>query len=179
MKHSNKKLFKKLAVTTVSAIALCGITMPAYSANWLMLQGTENPGSAPRAKVWGFVQAQYQKDDSKPFVNGAGAELLVPPKLIGPNLTSQEQFNVNRARIGVRGTSMPLDSNVNYFVLAEFGNNAITASSSSSAQLTDASITLNHIKGARVRLGLFKSPIAEEALQAIHVFDYINFCNCF
>jgi len=42
-------------------------------------------------------------------------------------------------------------------------------------KITDASITLNHIKGMRVRMGLFKYPGAEEGLQAIHVFDYINF----
>jgi hypothetical protein len=42
-------------------------------------------------------------------------------------------------------------------------------------KFTDASITLNHIPGVRVRGGLFKYPGAEEGLQAIHVFDYINF----
>jgi len=38
-------------------------------------------------------------------------------------------------------------------------------------------VTLNHIPGARVRVGLFKVPISEEMLQAIHVFDDINFTN--
>jgi hypothetical protein len=70
---------------------------------------------------------------------------------------------------------MPLDGNVNYFILAELGNNAITNAKDGATHLTDASITLNHIPGARIRLGLFKTPGPEEALQAIHVFDYINF----
>jgi hypothetical protein len=145
-----------------------------------MLQGTEPAGAAPRAKVWGFVQAQYQKDNSDPCETGCGGPPAnpntgyIPPKLIGPNLDSQEAFNVNRARLGVRGTGFPLDSNVNYFLLAEFGNNGITAGSDSKI-LSDASITLNHIKGARIRVGLFKTPGFEEGLQAIHVFDYINF----
>jgi len=176
MKQIYKKSFRKLAISTLSAIAICGITMPAQAANWLMLQGTEKPGSAPRAKLWGFVQAQYQKDFSDGVGSGA-SEAFIPPKLIGPNLDSQSGFNVNRARIGVRGIAMPLDSNVNYFILAEFGNNGITNGTNGFARLTDASVTLNHIKGARVRMGLFKTPIAEEALQAIHVFDYINFTN--
>jgi len=141
------------------------------AANWLMLQGTEPAGTAPRIKTWGFIQAQYQKDNSDPNAGGT----YIPRKLIGPNLTSQEQFNVNRARIGARGTGFPLDSDINYFFLAEFGNNGITNANEGATHITDASITFNNIKGARIRAGLFKTPTAEEGLQAIHVFDYINF----
>ena len=154
-----------------AAIAVSLATAPAQAANWLMLQGTEPDSAAPRIKMWGFIQAQYQKDDSDP--NGAGG--YIPPKLIGPNLTSQEQFNVNRARLGARGTGFPLDGKVNYFLLTEFGNNGITAPGGDAARITDASITLNQIDGMRVRMGLFKTPGPEELLQAIHVFDYVNF----
>lgn len=168
MNYKNKLLIKAIGATLLTCASA------AQSANWLMLQGTEPAGAAARAKVWGFVQAQYQKDDSDASTvpNGGG---YVPPKLIGPNLDSQSSFNVNRARIGVRGTGMPIDSKVNYFILAEFGNNGITAPGGYNAALTDASVTLNHIPGARVRMGMFKYPGAEEGLQAIHVFDYINF----
>lgn len=163
---------KKIAL----ACAAAGLTLlgagQAQAANWLMLQGTEPAGSAGRAKVWGFIQAQYQKDFSDKRASDGN---MIPPKLIGPDLESQSAFNVNRARIGVRGANFPLSSKTNYFILAEFGNNAITSNSGSFAHLTDASVTLNYIPGARVRLGLFKTPGAEEGLQAIHVFDYINF----
>jgi hypothetical protein len=164
----NKKLIKYLfAVGLINGLLLS----PAYAANWLMLQGTEPDSSAPRVKVWGFIQAQYQKDNSS--ANALGA--YNPPKLIGPNLTTQEAFNVNRARIGLRGTGFPLDGKVNYFFLSEFGNNGITAPGDRNVRITDASITLNQINGARIRIGLFKTPGFEEGLQAIHVFDYINF----
>ncbi|WP_455365589.1 porin [Kaarinaea lacus] len=174
-----KKLNKKTFAAACAAAVLTGISVNAQAANWLMLQGTEPSGEAPRAKVWGFIQAQYQKDESDPCTApapgcGPNQDPYIPPKLIGPNLDSQDGFNVNRARIGVRGTGFPLDSNVNYFILAELGNNGITAGSDNK-YLTDASITLNHIKGARVRAGLFKTPGFEEGLQAIHVFDYVNF----
>ena len=164
-----KRQIKKLLITATIIGGMA--TSTTQAANWLLLQGTEPAGAAARAKLWGFVQAQYQKDDSEK--NGTGG--YIPPKLIGPNLDSQSAFNVNRARIGVRGTGMPLDSDVNYFVLAEFGNNGITAPDGYNAALTDASITLNSIPGARIRMGMFKYPGAEEGLQAIHVFDYINF----
>jgi hypothetical protein len=162
---------KKLLLGLFSATAIAMTSQSASAANWLMLQGTERPGQAPRAKLWGFIQAQYQKDNSDP--NPAGG--YIPPKLLGPNLTTQEGFNINRARIGVRGGGFPLDNKVNYFFLAEFGNNAITAPGNSFAKITDASVTLNHIPGARIRVGLFKTPGSEEVYQGIAIFDYINF----
>lgn len=161
---------KKLLVKAIGATLLAGATT-VQSANWLMLQGTEKDGSSERANVWGFIQVQYQKDTSDGNATGG----YIPPKLIGPNLQSQDEFNVNRARLGVRGTGMQLDSKVNYFLLAEFGNNGITAPGDRNVRVTDASVTLNHIPGARIRAGLFKTPGSEEGLQAIHVFDYINF----
>jgi hypothetical protein len=151
--------------------ALIAFSGSAYSANWLQLQGTEPEGAEQLGKVWGFVQVQYQDDSSDP--NPAGA--FIPPKLIGPDLESQSAFNVNRARIGVRGVAMPIDQKINYFVLVELGNNGFTEPENSVAKATDASITFNHLKGLRVRTGLFKFPGSEEGLQAIHVFDYINF----
>jgi len=169
-----KQALKKTALAVACAGGMVA-TMQAEAANWLMLQGTERSSAAGRAKVWGFIQAQYQNDNSDPFEHPVNGDVYVPPKLIGPNLDDQSGFNVNRARIGVRGTGMAIDPNVNYFILAEFGNNAITHDNNSAASVTDASITLNHIKGARVRVGLFKTPGFEEGLQAIHVFDYINF----
>lgn len=159
---------------------LVGMAMSsAQAANWTMLQGTEKAGTAPRMKMWGFIQPTYEKDTSdKNDYTGAlpgNNFAYIAPKLIGPDLDSQEGFNIRRARIGARGTGFPLDSSVNYFFLAEFGNNAITHGGGGSAKITDASITLNHIPGARVRMGTFKVPTFEEGYQAIHVFDYINF----
>lgn len=162
-------MLNKNIIITALVAGLLGV--PAHAANWLMLQGTEPAGAAPRIKMWGFIQAQYQKDSSDPNSTGG----YIPPKLIGPNLSSQEQFNVNRARLGARGTGFPLDGKVNYFLLTEFGNNGITSPGDRNVRVTDASITLNHIEGARIRAGLFKTPGFEEGLQAIHVFDYINF----
>jgi hypothetical protein len=168
------KIVKRTALAMACAGAMTVATHTAQAANWLMLQGTEPEGAAKPVNVWGFIQVDYQKDTSKPNSTGG----YVPPKLLGPDLTAQEAFNVSRARIGVRGIAHPLDDKVNYFLLAEFGNNGANYYSNtnkSSAKLTDASITLNHVPMARVRVGLFKYPGAEEGLQAIQVFDYINF----
>lgn len=167
-----KANIKKILLAASCAAALGGVNTSVQAADWLMIQGAENAGTAARAKVWGFIQTQYQKDNSDASSTGA----YIPPKLIGPDLDTQSAFNVNRARIGVRGTGMPLDSNVNYFFLVEFGNNAITNPGSSFAHITDASISLNHLKKfTRIRVGQFKVPMAEEIYQGIALFDYINF----
>ena len=162
---------KRGLLRAACVLAMTALTGSAQGANWLMLQGTEPAGTAARAKVWGFLQMRYDKDSSDP--NAAGQ--YVPPKLLGPDLDSQSGFNVNRARIGARGTGFPLDSKVNYFLMAELGNNGITANRGAFAKMVDASVTLNYVPGARVRAGLFKYPGAEEGLQAIHVFDYLDF----
>ncbi len=167
------KNFKKTAAAVVCTAMLAGVATTANAVNWLLLQGTEKQGTAPRAKVWGFMQPSYQKDYSD--ITGPEATR------IGPNLEKQSQFQLQRARIGVRGQPFPLDNNINYFFLAEFGQNAITDGGSFGEQqavvLTDASTTFNHIKGARVRIGLFKTPGPEEVYQGIFTFDYINFTN--
>ncbi|HSG06327.1 MAG TPA: porin, partial [Nitrospiria bacterium] len=64
---------------------------------------------------------------------------------------------------------------INYFFLAEFGHNGLTHPTNRLVEVTDASLTLNYVPGFRVRLGQFKVPGSEEGMQAIHVFDYINF----
>ncbi|WP_019556093.1 porin [Thiomicrorhabdus arctica] len=166
-----KQILKKVLPAAIIAASL---STSAQAANWLMLQGTEKANQAPRAKVWGFMQLDYQKtDDSRP-----PSGLKAAFNQMAPNLTTSEGFNVRRARIGVRGNNFPLDSKVNYFLLSEFGNNGITTGKGASqGQLTDASVTLNHIKGARIRMGLFKTPGSEEGMQSATVGNYINFSN--
>lgn len=165
--------FKKVALVATCTAVLGGAMTTANAANWLMLQGTEKQDAAPRAKLWGFIQAKYESNSST--ANSSGG--YIPPKLVGPALTSQETFAINRARLGVRGQGMPLDGKVNYFLLAEFGNNGITQPGNNFAKVTDASITFNHIPGARIRAGLFKTPGSEEVYQGIAIFDYVNFTN--
>lgn len=166
MKHIVKN-----ALLLATCAAGLGMSMQAEATNWLMLQGTEPADAGGRAKVWGFLQPTYQKDTS----DEGGPE----PTRIGPSLEEQSAFQLYRARIGVRGTAMPIDSKVNYFIMAEFGENGATNGGKygerTPTRLMDASVTVNHLPGMRVRAGLFKTPGPEEILQGIMTFDYINF----
>lgn len=162
--------YKKTLLLGGVGVLTAALGSSALAADWLSLQGTE-PASAGSARVWGFVQAQYQRNDSE--ANAAGG--YISPKLVGPNLTSQSAFNINRARVGVRGFLDPDNKHINYAVLVEAGNNGITEPGGGSVKLVDASISLTHIKGAKVRVGLFKTPTAEEGLRGVAVSNYINF----
>jgi hypothetical protein len=173
----NKKLFRHTLIGAACSLGFA-FSGTANAVDWLMLQGTEPTAASAPVKVWGFIQMDAQKDYSSPNALGQ----YTPPKLLGPNLNSQSGFNVSRARIGVRGTGFPIDEHINYFLLAEFGNNGVTVTGSSTGastsivRMTDASITLNYFKGARIRAGLFKYPGAEEGLESnIQVMDYIDF----
>ncbi|HDK38209.1 MAG TPA: porin [Thiolapillus brandeum] len=149
-----------------------------HAANWLMLQGTEAGSSAPRAKVWGFIQPEFQSTKGTELAAGPWKGQDAAFNLIGPDLDSKNTFQIRRARLGVRGAGFGLDSGVNYFLLVEAGNNGITRLGGSGAvRVTDASVTLNYVPNARFRIGLFKTPGSEEGLMAIHVFNYINFTN--
>ncbi len=150
------------------------MTEQACAVNWLMVQGTEVAGTAPRARLWGFLQPQYQHNQNNKLAAGPFKGKDAAFNMVGPNLESNSQFQLRRARIGVRGTGFPLNDKINYFFLAEFGRNGITENSSAVA-LTDASVTFNYIKGARVRVGQFKTPMSEEVYQGIALFDWINF----
>ncbi len=159
----------------------------AHAANWLMAQGTEKPDTTH--KFWGFAQPAYTSDrgDALSGLTGGGAAnngKIIGNNLIAPKLEDQEGFHFRRARVGARGNftgSMRNDftAKMNYFTLFELADNGLTYDPlGDRARLiapTDLSLTFNHIKGARIRAGLFKNPINEESLQAIHVFDYIEF----
>ena len=173
-----KQAMKKVALALACAGGMAA-TMQVEAANWLMLQGTERSSAAGRAKVWGFLQPTYTSMSGSEVAAGPWAGQTAQFNVQPPHLSTNKGFDIRRARIGIRGQGFPLDPKVNYFFLAEFGSNGITWPNGGNghAMIDHASVTLNHIKGARIRAGLFKVPMSEEMLQAIHVFDYINFTN--
>jgi Phosphate-selective porin O and P len=163
------------SIVTLAAVLMAGLSATAHATNWLKLQGTEPAGSTDRYNLWGFIQPQYSYTENSKLPAGPYAGQKAVFNQIGPDLKSSSTFQIQRARIGVRGANFPLDSKTNYFLLLEAGRNGITKYGDSAVAATDASITLNHVPHARLRIGQFKYPGEEEGLQAIHVFNYINF----
>ena len=143
------------------------------SADWLYLSGTEK-ASVKRIHFWGFVQAGYQNDNGSIFEkNGINKTPFV---MLPPNLDRQSSFELNRARLAVRGK---IDDNnlFNYFIMTEFGQNGITqpAGHTTNNYLTDASITYRGLGYCNIRLGQFKYPGSEEGMRAVFATEYRNF----
>lgn len=174
----------KKTTLAIAMLATFGYAPVSSATNWFQLQNTEAPG-APAYKFWGFIQPQYQGNEGGSVSGlggaaGAKAYNAQTPifNQVGPDLNSDSQLQIFRARPGVRGAVA--DGKINYFVLAELGNNAITENGSNNKRdvvLTDATVTLNYIPGARVRVGLGRLPIGEEAMLGEPAMDYINFTN--
>ena len=150
--------------------------------NWLMLQGTE-PAKVTH-RLFLFAQPSYTRDLSSEITLGPNAGQRAVPTKIAPWFDNDSDLHFRRARAGVRGnfTGMmhnEFTSKMNYFVLAEFAPNLLTYDFLGSRERVLApdhfSITLNHMPGARLRLGLFKTPGLEETYQGIVAQDYIEF----
>jgi phosphate-selective porin len=161
----------KLSIA-LSGLVLMGFSQQALAVDWPSLQGLEGQKKEKDLKLWGFIQADYNYTKGTDLQAGPFKGQEAAFNRIAPG-SSTETFNVRRARLGLRGQ---FDYNkINYFLLSEFGNNGITQEGG--AQLTDASVTLNHIPGMHIRLGQFKTPGGNEAMKAIHTFDWNNFTN--
>ncbi|RDH85304.1 MAG: hypothetical protein DIZ80_02485 [endosymbiont of Galathealinum brachiosum] len=157
-------------------------SLPVNAVNWLMLQGTEPEKVTHRAFV--FVQPSYTRDLSGEITAGPNAGKPVVGTTVAPWFDDDSALHFRRARAGVRGnfTGMARNeftSKMNYFLLAEFAPNLLTYDFLGSRQRVLAadhiSVTSNHINGARLRFGLFKTPGLEETYQGIVAQDYIEF----
>ena len=159
----NKKVKTTTLVFFVAAIIGMAVPGTPQAANWFQLQGTEKPKSKT-INFWGFVQpAYFQSQDN------------VDPT----DDFRKSDFNIRRARVGIRGVVPKTEEKIDYFLLTEFGRNGLTENpgggQSNIVALTDASVTLNYIPGVRLRFGQFKMPVGAGGLQAIHVHKYIEF----
>ena len=121
------------AYLRVIFIMLVGFAVagPVNAANWFKLRGTEPGGTAHTLQVWGFLQPTWAKDYSDEIegaVAGAARNngTLPVPGTLPPDRTSRESFYMRRARIGIRGTMLPINNDIDYFILTEWGQNGVT-----------------------------------------------------
>lgn len=152
----------------------------ASAADWIMGLGTE-PAKVTH-RFFGAAALTYTNNfDCEEFdgmVGGvAGINGYLPNQCrVGPDLDHDKKgFNLDALVIGARGNIIP--GKINYFVSANFGNNASTHQPldihrDRLVSITDASVTLNYIPGARVRVGLFKKPGPEELLESLKVKNF-------
>lgn len=156
-----------------------GLARPAAAAEWLIIGGEEPADAGVMPRPNGFLEAVGEG------VVGGGSARGLPPELgdlegekpsfnhIGPG-DATYGFSVKRARFGLRGVVPESGKAVTYAIAAEFGDNKLTRTEP--VVLTDAAINVRVAPQAQLRLGQFKLPTAEEAVesnpQAAH---FVNF----
>lgn len=139
----------------------------AEAADWPMVQGTEPPG-APAVRPFGVVQVVAEGIAAAP-VRGLSPSLRqfegqrAAFNTISSTSDASWAIAVRRARPGVRGAMPGTDGRVSYYLVAEFGTVPIARDGPT---LTDASITLSYLPGARVRVGQFRLPLMDEAVES-------------
>ncbi len=98
-------------------------SIPVYAANWFKLRGTE-PGATPHTiKLFGFVQPTYVEEFNDPITGAVGplaggtvAGNTGPnvngdrqvPGTIAPDRIRDSDLFLRRARLGARGTLLPV-----------------------------------------------------------------------
>jgi len=171
----------KIVLSLLSASVL---TIGLHAADWLSIAGTQpdfikkdgkkvkNHNNKPH--FWGFIQVGYQKDYGT-ILEKAGVN-KTPFVMLPPSLDHQSGFEINRARLAVRGM-VDKNNQLDYFFMTEFGEDGVTepAGHPTHNYLTDASITYNGIPYVHVRAGQFKYPGSEEGMRAVFASEYRNF----
>lgn len=172
----------------IAIAVLSGFSQASYATNWLQLENNEPPG-AKAYRFWGFVQPELVHNEGN-AVGGIAAPVQLKdyngqyslPNLVGPGFAHQNQAQLFRARPGLRGIFPGTGGRINYFLLAELGYNGITVvkqdpnSFRYSPAFTDATITFN-LPATRLRVGLGRLPLGEEAMQGEPAMNYANLTN--
>ncbi len=150
---------------------LLGWMSPAFAVNWFMLQGTE-PAGAAAMRLGGFAALVYQNNGSGKIPGGCWAGQHNSSGLVGPNLRSSAETNLNKLQLCARGA---IEDDISYSVRVLAGNNSGTAiDSGNRLRLIETSMTFSQVPGVRARLGLFKTPGAEETAGFVAPVDYIK-----
>ncbi len=161
--------------TIILTISLLSISPFVFATNWLMLQGTEPHNFPDKTRWWGFLQPDYQYTSGSNLDAGPYAGNHAAFNQIAPTLKDNDEIRFLRARPGLRGKLVSVDENIDYFFLAEVGQNGITEFENEFIVPTDWSMTFSHIPYLKLRIGQFKYPGSEEGHQGIGVYSHNNY----
>ncbi|MHB8211959.1 MAG: porin [Acidithiobacillus sp.] len=164
----------RAAVCCTLGIAVMTVAQSASAANWFELQGI-SPALAPLVTVSGYLQPTYTYMRGTAVTNGLGSQV---PHLnqIAPNFTSSNSFNINRARLMIRGN---INRDISYFLAGEFGNNGFThVGGNYTPAIIDGHVTFSHyIPGVRIEAGIIRAPGPEQAMQGYMAYNFTSFAN--
>lgn len=152
-------------------VASLMVVTPALAVNWFMLQGVESKG-APSFRFGGFALFDYQNSGGGDLPAGPFKGQPMALGLVSPDMNSSAESNLRKLRLGVRGA---LSDQFSYSLKTISGNNSVTGvAEGNRLRIVESSVTINSIPHARIRVGLFKTPGAEESLGFVPPCYYIN-----
>jgi len=189
------KNIKRGAVAAACATGLL-LSGSASAVNWLMLQGAEGK-KAPDQRLFAFIQPAYDAsvggDKLQGLVNpatgvafpqGVANGQYAVPNTITPEFNETSEIYMRRARVGVRGRfsgawKNSFTSKMNFFAMVALDDGLFNQNQFSTDRrpltIDHASLTFNHIPGARIRVGLFKNPVSDEVFQGVATIEFIQF----
>jgi hypothetical protein len=146
----------------VAAVALL-LSSATLAGDWVMAAGSEE-GRTGDIVPWGFAQLLVETQPWSSPVVGLQAPPLQP--FNGHFLAADVEgvdVSVRRARVGLRGIVPGTDDRVNMLFAIEAGQNALTRDRG--VVLVDASVSVRLVESLRLRLGQFKLPTSDEAIE--------------
>ncbi|MCQ2036327.1 hypothetical protein [Stutzerimonas kunmingensis] len=151
-------------ITACAALALA-LPFDGYAANWLMLDASE-PEDAPAFRGSMAISIEYQASNDTPLLAGAWKGQPDQFNRFAPRFVDGEVLQIPIAVAGAHGRL--LDGALTYRVAGVAGDNAIVRDLNGYygdvVHPLDASVTWNRIPHARLRVGLLRQPLGDEAL---------------
>lgn len=156
---------RKRGLSAACAVLAAVLPVSGYAANWLMLEATE-PESALALSGYAAISLEYQASHDTPLLAGPWAG---QPDQFNRFATRFADGSVLHVPVAVAGAHGRLsDGHLNYRLSAITGDNAIVRGLEgyygSGVRLLDASVTWNRMPHARLRVGLFRQPLGDEAV---------------
>ena len=148
---------------------LLALVSVASAADWPLIQGTEQGQADQPVRPFGFVQVVGEEVFAEP-VHGLRSSALAPFDGQVPQfdrLGSGDAvvgLSARRARLGFRGSVPQTAQRVAWLLSLEAGTSAVTRTAP--VVLSDGSVTFSPVPAVNLRVGRFKLPLGDEALES-------------
>ena len=150
-----------------------------WSADHILLDGTQIGQGSYRLKITGFIQPRATLHLAEPLDQLTASNYSIyNGQYALPNLSDDHSwgFNIARARVMMRGSLPHSMQKVNYLLAVEMGRSIYTRGET--LVVTDIASTFSYIPGVRLRIGQFKLPTMEEIVQPVESHqEFITFSN--
>lgn len=155
-----------LTAALCSAVSAGSDAAPTRTLNWLMTDAVE-PEGAPPFKGTVFASFEFQASQDTPILAGPWSGQPDQFNRFAPRFADGQVLRVPQAGITMRGRL--LNGALNYRATVLTGDNQILRNEEGFydnlyVRPIDASVTINAIPHARLRLGLFRQPLGDEAV---------------